>query len=537
MLIDRFLGFYRTPTVVPFEIPASHLRQLVRTYVRHQSAEQHCESPDVSCAIQAIESIINTCGARSQHDNDNDNDNTNDNTNDNDIVAGVLVGWLNFPVRYLQHRVGRRDPHYPARLGRSLSSDVRHAEQALPNLSVSSNASHIHWALETVAINLFGAMTNYMNRFMHNVFTLRDRTDSIDGPFAYLDNDRASWHEPSFDASKSNADQHELAHANNRMLQYCRFPASIAERILLLRPGPHHRASSTTPSSTVDTSNAFTLGRLILDTVRAAVPPLHWPNSVWNRQWFTAHNASVLDANVEHWAQAIELCLATKSRSTTDTHYEQVLVREPWLRAWEDAMIKLLDSQQHAPNASHATPLLYRKPTPEQIQVHNDYLPLADGVSDRNSAAELHRTVEFQIDLFAEQWIDRNAMATKWYEYLASVSHWSGVLFGDAVQHVRHEVRFNTRHCPVPDRTMRLRNYIDGPRAGASSLDWKEASYTGNFSSVLHHDMHVARNQIDTAFHKLEQGMLIAIVVVMVVVMVVVARLWLLVQSTLPFHY
>jgi len=530
MLLDRFMGFYRTPVVVPYEISAATLLRLARDFeVSSESMKlldddhsliegrvnQSTDNDDEqrSNVIADVLSIIDQCGAKSSRESPS-----------NDLVAGVLVGWLNFPLRYEEHRGELRDADYPARLGKRIRSDVEHAERVFPQLSLArSSPQDVRWGLETVALNLFGALTNYMNRFNHNVFVYRDALDTLDGPYVYLDNDRAKFGEPAF--NNASDPKHELAYANNRMLRYCKFPASIAERLLVLRPDDRstHDQLATLLSEdelSITPLHRFTLGELMLDTIEARYRPLHWAADTINRSWFTSHNASVADRNVEHWARAIDICLSMPQARDRAS----VLLREPWLRAWEDEYMSLslktrrpLQSTTNDKDAASLTALNseltssphYRFLNRWQQAVHSDFVvgTLQPPV-DENLAAELHRAIEFQINLFKERWSDRMAMAKQWYDHVALVSQgWPHTRFpDDGTEHIRLEVRFDTAHCPVPTHKMRLRNYVRGPRAGLSSLDWKMSSYAGNWSNVVHVDMRPSLDQRQLAFQKLEQG-------------------------------
>jgi hypothetical protein len=73
--IDRILGFYRTPPVVPKYFTEAELRVLAR------EAMHRIDNPD-EAAMFKVQTVMDKCGTQ-------------------DGAEGAMVGWSNFPVTVL----------------------------------------------------------------------------------------------------------------------------------------------------------------------------------------------------------------------------------------------------------------------------------------------------------------------------------------------------------------------------------------------------------------------------------------------------
>lgn len=227
-------------------------------------------------------------------------------------VEGAMVGWLNHKVIPIQTG---RDLRISGQFIRFGLLEKRHYLKMLPimNITRTSPLGQVNWVLENVAIHMYVFLTGSFSKFNHNLF----RLGAVTGPFAYLDHDRSLWFVPATNRTPE-------ASLRGTLFKYCKFPEHITSRLLALAPLDHNQER-----------NPITLGSLI----RAATIDLPYPYMKPNvLPFFSAMEARVLDANVQHLVTGIRRCI--------DKHgVENVLVPEPWLMYSDDYLSRFLDMQ------------------------------------------------------------------------------------------------------------------------------------------------------------------------------------------------
>jgi len=173
--------------------------------------------------------------------------------------------------------------------------------------------------LESVTLVMFGSITGYTTRYLHNSFMATDRAGTKYGPLVFIDNDRALF---SYPTSGSPID---IAACHSFVTRLCRFPRTIALRIMMLAPEPPAALQELVDRSELLLSvysQAFTLGNMLLNTTKV------YGRGSGNTRYqpsFTCDEARVVDQNVQFWADAISHCVALYGA-------ENVLLPEPWDR-------------------------------------------------------------------------------------------------------------------------------------------------------------------------------------------------------------
>lgn len=173
---------------------------------------------------------------------------------------------------------------------------VEELKQTKYNITRNSSKKEISDALEVITIHLFAILTGNLYKFDHNLFQVQDRFNSDNyGPLIYIDNDRSQWnHSPA---------KFKQWVTLNPFLEFCKFPARIGHKILLLRSGNDYD---------------ITLGEFIYE-----VSSLIFEPEMKNHGLFSKEEAVTLNRNVDFIANMIDKCLESHP-------YDDVLIPEPW---------------------------------------------------------------------------------------------------------------------------------------------------------------------------------------------------------------
>jgi len=266
--IDRLLGFYRTPPVVPVYFNVTQLRQL------SWEAASRENNPDKE-ALYKIQTVMDKCGTPSG-------------------AEGAMVGWSNMPIRVLDRTSRRLRAHRfvnMLRMGHQSTKDLQENEF---NITRHSPSHKISWALENSALNMFVILMGNPQKFAHSVFVLEKTTKEaqLTGPLLYVDNDRSSWDNDIF--------RRGVIKPNHPLSVLCKFPLEIGTRILA-----------------VNESEGFTIGNLLRESVSG------YEATMKEAPLFTRENAAWLDQRVRFLRNMIEKCIHQHG-------VEDVLIPEPW---------------------------------------------------------------------------------------------------------------------------------------------------------------------------------------------------------------
>lgn len=285
-LIDRLLGFYRTPAVVPRTFSERELMALANTAKNATVAARN---------RHAMDTILDRCGDSSATK-----------------AEGAMVGWANKEVKLLLKKK-HQEPFF-VDFFHLTEERIAELKEERFTLTSASSPEKIRFALENVAVNMFAIITNNYNRFNHNLFIMLRPDgaypDMIEyGPFIYLDNDRSKWRYHPIEEGKI-----EEVNAFN---QFCVFPRSIARRLLLLRPG--HASSSIAEKA--GSSGRTGLEKTTFGTLLHDVSSIY--DGLYHGELFTLEQAAYMDGAVEVLTDAITSCVDKYGE-------ENVLFDEPW---------------------------------------------------------------------------------------------------------------------------------------------------------------------------------------------------------------
>ena len=178
------------------------------------------------------------------------------------------------------------------------------------NITRDSPPEQLKPALESITEVMFTSTIGFMRKYGHNTFAAQNRhNSSILGPLTFIDNDRAAWDRVAAEAPTEN-----IVRCHSKVRELCKFPRSLARRFLVL--GRNHSAPDTQPIS---------LGKLLLTTTGA-----YGDNGFLsdNGRLFSAHEAAVIDANVQFWYEAITDCIAKHGE-------DNVLMPDQWLKRYD----------------------------------------------------------------------------------------------------------------------------------------------------------------------------------------------------------
>mmetsp|Transcript_8916 Transcript_8916/g.36825 ORF Transcript_8916/g.36825 Transcript_8916/m.36825 type:complete len:485 (+) Transcript_8916:162-1616(+) len=206
--LDHILGFYRTPVVVPRFFSAVNMREMFTDGKDHASALEE---------LIKVQSMLDRCGS-----------------NNKAGVEGAMVGWSKWGVVPL-------DKKHSDLKKRKLSNMVKPNKDVMLsdgtfNITRESPKAAQVLALENVAVNMFSVLTGNRKKFSHSVFISYKRNPhgaKVYGPLLYIDNDRSNWY------SNSDTLIRHTFKENHPLTEICRFPESIALRLLALRYSPH----------------------------------------------------------------------------------------------------------------------------------------------------------------------------------------------------------------------------------------------------------------------------------------------------------
>lgn len=294
-LIDRLLGFYRTPAVVPRTFSQRDLMGLANTVKNSTVAAKN---------VHAIETVLDRCGDDSGKK-----------------AEGAMVGWANKEVKLLLRK--KHQAPFFIDFFHLTEEEVVELKKERFTLGPDSPPGALRFALENVAVNMFAVITNNYNRFNHNLFIMLRPDDTFPdeieyGPFIYLDNDRSKWRYHPIEEGK--------IQEVNPFNQFCVFPRNIARRLMLLRPG---HASSSVAEKAGESGRAAlektTVGSLLHD-----VSSIY--GGLYHGELFSIEQAVFMDGAIEVLTDAIAQCVDRYGE-------ENVLLEEPWQQAYSyDAM-------------------------------------------------------------------------------------------------------------------------------------------------------------------------------------------------------
>ena len=158
------------------------------------------------------------------------------------------------------------------------------------------------YAMESVNFHLWQGVTGYLGKYAHNVYRMTARCDeSSIGPLLYLDNDRSRWSFPSLHRFQ------ELRKINGHpLVELCKFPRTVAERMLMLSP---------------DNEEFPNTSELLRDVLSLYGDD----GEIGNGKLLPEEEMANLDDDVQTYATMIRMCIDQHGR-------DSVLIEEPWIR-------------------------------------------------------------------------------------------------------------------------------------------------------------------------------------------------------------
>ncbi len=315
-IIDRIVGFYRTPAVAPYTFEGFDLDRLANLAQDKGplGAAQLYENPTLhdSEAIFKIDTVTSYCGrpanvpGRPARDSFGSKKTSSPSPSSNG-AEGAMVGWSNFKINLIgkQNNLKSKMMIEFAKIEKNDTKAVRDAIKTL-NVTYSRNtAEEVKRSLEIITVHMFAILVGNLGKFGHNVFVLQRQAKAKDfgveyGPFFYVDNDRSKWDSDVISRGKVEDD--------NLITTICKFPRSIALRLLLL-------------DSSV---SASTLGDLVLEATS------HYNRFITTSPLFRPENAKVLNRNAAFLTSTIRSCVQQYG-------VDEVLIPEPWSVSYTDS--------------------------------------------------------------------------------------------------------------------------------------------------------------------------------------------------------
>ena len=221
-------------------------------------------------------------------------------------------------------------------------------------LTSSTSAVEKRKPLESLSNLLYLSIIGYSRRFDHNMFFAKRRVpweslqeqdrdpedpyrESNYGPLTYIDNDRTTLFPPIVASNDKHATHLQCDAASSPVINVCRFPRSIARRILVLGqnfttaydPGMGFAdgecAIEAPPGldGPCEYTSEVSLGMLVAKVLRAFGDD----GVVDNGSLFTCREAWGLDRSIQYWYGIISRCIAEHGD-------EAVLIDEPWVKEY-----------------------------------------------------------------------------------------------------------------------------------------------------------------------------------------------------------
>jgi len=265
---DRITGFYRSPATVFRRFSHSDLRHWAKAL--QATGERYAQ--------EEMETIIEFCGAE-------------------DYVEGALVGWNNLPVvnvvapkeriLFVQDMIQWKESDYETFRKEFDISNSDPDRVILP-------------AMESVVLNMWTILTNYIKVFDHNVFLQASRNGDY-GPVYLLDHDRTEVRRNFYFFNYWAITEHPLR-------KICKFPNQLARRVLQLSP-------LLDPAFEMEWNldpNRKTIGSLMKDVSIGL-----------GFDYIDDKDVQVMDSNMRFMALMIRDCIREHGA-------DNVLIREPW---------------------------------------------------------------------------------------------------------------------------------------------------------------------------------------------------------------
>lgn len=285
-VLDRLLGFFHTPPVVPRFFTATELNMLA-TMAEETRADWRDEE-----ALRKVESVVRLCGQE-------------DDVEKFQIAGaeGAMVGWSPFRVKNMYSKKRQENKFVKFEEVDSLQRldevkaeffNVTNADQ-----KTKEGKQAAVKAVEILAVHMYAMVVGNLHKFDHNLFAAVSKDGKTTGPFVYIDNDRSQWRWKFYRTKW-------IKEGINPMARICKFPTRIAHRILFYR------------TANTKNNNGYTLGRLMMALEQENV----YENFINGPLW-TPREATVLDANIDYMAAMIDRCVRLHGA-------DQVFLDESW---------------------------------------------------------------------------------------------------------------------------------------------------------------------------------------------------------------